>query len=508
MKRKQPNIIYILSDDHRAELLGAMGHPVVQTPHLDRLASEGVLFERAFCTSPACTPSRTCHYTGQWERRHGINFNSRSVLSEDAWDLSFPVQLKKQGYFTGWIGKNHVPVVTSDGQRYLETTFDYWYGNHGHSGFYPKEANDGDIYRNAKADTQIEIFEESIMNFLDPQEEFIESCTRPLPYRNVNQPFCLFVTYNLPHNYGTMGMQLRPTDDELYITGYRDRFNDMPLPPSYIEFTHIKEPKIPLELYSGTFLPSYDYVKTAQTLKERLVRKCQTLTGIDRTVGRVREKLEQLGLSDNTILVYSTDHGIHHGEHGLGGKCFLYEEDLHIPLFILDPRQPAEGKGQRRRELVVVPDLAPTLLELADAPVPDSMQGTSLVPLLAGKSPEWREHFFAEQLMDIQNYPKSECIRTSDWKYIRYFPRTENPAHAGMHFRSTIDPYYPFLRGSLEGSMLPVYEELYHLVDDPHEQNNLAGDPAYACKLSEMRSKLVEAGLEALGDGEPQVVLW
>jgi len=224
MPKEQPNIIYILGDDHRVEQLGCMGHPILRTPNLDALAADGVLFTDAFCTSPACTPSRTSHYTGQWERRHGINFNSGSSLHPDAWDNSFPMRLKQAGYYLGWVGKNHVPVGSGRwgyDSGHLEDVFNYWYGNHHHSGFYPKEQamfGDANIYGNAKADTQAEIFEEGVLNFLDPQEAFIAESSHPLPRRPKDQPFCLCVTFNLPHAHGTGNMQLRPTDDELYIT--------------------------------------------------------------------------------------------------------------------------------------------------------------------------------------------------------------------------------------------------------------------------------------------------
>ena len=230
----KPNIIYILGDDHRADYLGCMGHPIVRTPNLDKLAQEGILFDHAYCTSPACTPSRTCHYTGQWERKHGINFNSDSSLAPEAWENSFPLRLKDEGYFLGWVGKNHVPVGEGGYQSgYLESVFDYWYGNHGHSQFYVKETPVGAIYRNAAADTQIEVFEEGALNFLDPQAAFLENASPPLPSRPVDQPFCLCITFNLPHGFGTGTMQLRPTDADLYRTVYRDQINDMPLPTSY-----------------------------------------------------------------------------------------------------------------------------------------------------------------------------------------------------------------------------------------------------------------------------------
>ena len=137
---QSPNIIYILGDDQRADMLGCAGHPVLTTPHLDQLAKDGTRFTKAHCTSPLCTPSRACHYLGQWERQHGINFNSGTAVSPEAWQQSFPMLLKQAGYFTGWVGKNHVPVGEGGyASGVMEDVFDYWYGNHGHTGFYPKD---------------------------------------------------------------------------------------------------------------------------------------------------------------------------------------------------------------------------------------------------------------------------------------------------------------------------------------------------------------------------------
>ena len=299
-------------------------------------------------------------------------------------------------------------------------------------------------------------------------------------------------------------MQLRPEDDELYKSKYRDKFDEFPLPETYKPFRGKKSQRLPEEIWNGVILPSYDYVNKPVYLRERMVRIGQTVTGVDRMIGHVREELKRLNLDDNTIIVFSTDHGIHHGEHGLGGKCFLYEEDLHIPLIIYDPRLPEELQGQKRDEMVVVPDLAPTVMELTDTEVPETMDGESLLPLIKDTAQNWRKDFFAEQLMDIQNYPKSECIRSKDWKYIRYFHRTEDPAQKDLLFRGTLDNYNDFLNGSLNGKIKPGYEELFHLKEDPYEKNNLALNPDYEEKLKEMRHRLIKRGKEVKKpEGEP-----
>jgi len=505
----RPNIIYILGDDHRADYLGCMGHPIVLTPNLDQLAGEGVLFTQAYCTSPACTPSRACHYTGLWERTHGVNFNSNSSMSPEAWEDSFPMRLKQEGYFLGWVGKNHVPV--GDGgyeSGYLESAFDYWYGNHGHSEFYPKETPRGEIYRNAALDTQIEVFEEGVHNFLDPQSAFFDTCSTSLARRPGDRPFCLCLTFNLPHGYGTGTMQLRPTDDDLYRGAYRDQINDMPLPDTYRSYGEsVNAPRLPHHVYSNRRIAQYDYVKTPGFLKERQVRTCQVVSGMDRMIGRLRQMLKRLELADNTIIIFSTDHGLHHGEHGLGGKCFLYEEDLHIPLIIYDPRLPVNQRSQIREELALVPDLAPTMLDLVGLPIPDTMQGASLLPLIRDQYPPWRSDFFGEQLIDIQDYPRSECVRSQEWKYIRYFKRTEDPTfHTLDGTFGTKEDYVESLSSTLKGEQ-PIYEELFHLAEDPHESHNLAKESEFRNVLESMRDRILQLGEQALDDdNEPRAI--
>jgi arylsulfatase A-like enzyme len=198
------------------------------------------------------------------------------------------------------------------------------------------------------------------MNFLEPQRKFLENCSNPLPARRQEQPFCLCVTFNLPHSCGAGNMEMRPTDDDLYITRYRERFDAVPLPETYMSWEEAP-PRIPREVYNGVYIPSYNYVREPHSLRERRIRVYQNISGIDRFLGNMRAKLENLGLAGNTIIVFSTDHGIHHGEHGLGGKCFLYEEDIRIPMIVYDPRRKEKDVPHTREEMVAVPDLAPTI---------------------------------------------------------------------------------------------------------------------------------------------------
>jgi arylsulfatase A-like enzyme len=481
--KQKPNIVFILTDDQRMDELGCTGHPLMKTPNIDRLAREGALFENSFCSSASCLPNRTSLLTGQWERRHTVGWNSGSGLSREQWAKTFPMVLKQNGYFTAYIGKNHTP-----GLRYWD--FDYYYGNRqGHLGFYPKTTQA--IFNNAAADTQPEILGEGAANFLEPNPRFVEGAGDLakvfLGNRPKDKPFFLYVCFNVPHSVGTLSMKQRPTDDELYRKAYRDVQSQMPLSPGYIAEADVKEPKIPLYPKSG-----YSYRTTPETMHEQSVRICQTVSGIDRVVGQIQEQLQRLGQAGNTIIVYSSDNGILHGEHGYGGKCLLYEPSIRVPLIIYDPRLPADQRGRRVEELVVSQDVTSTILDLCGIAAPDSMQGRSLSPLLRGEQVEWRSDFFAESLIQSQDYPLIQGVRNAEWKYIRYWPN---------RIKSMPKDYRELLNLGLNDET-PAYEELFHLAADPLEQKNLATDPEHAAQLAAMRTRCIELLRETRGNPE------
>ena len=151
-EQSRPNVIVILADDMRAGYTGFEGHPVIETPNIDSLAARGTAFSNAFATSAVCTPSRTSLLTGLYERRHGINFNSDSAMTNEAWSQSYPMLLKDAGYFVGYIGKNHSPIgKNEDGvigydSGVMDGSFDYWYSGHKHLGFYPKDKKQHKIF--------------------------------------------------------------------------------------------------------------------------------------------------------------------------------------------------------------------------------------------------------------------------------------------------------------------------------------------------------------------------
>lgn len=502
----RPNIIFILTDDQRWDSVGYMGQKTGKTPNLDQLASDGVVFDNAYVTSAICTPSRACYLLGQFERRHGINFNSGTSMSDEAWNKSYPVVLRNNGYFTGYIGKNHVPIGDKGYfTGLMDSSFDYWYAGHHHIGFYPKDMHA--IFDNSKADTQPEVITEGALAFIDPNsnETFLNNAVNFLAKRPADKPFCLSVCFNLPHGFSVSRMEQRPSDDALYRTGYREYQDTLPLAPHYLAHKDITEPKIPADLLLTQIRQNiYDWVNTPESARDYMIRTMQAVTGIDRVVGKLRDQLKASGMDENTVIIFAADHGLMNGEFGLGGKALCYETCMKTPLVIYDPR---EKGGQRLTNLVQSIDVAPTILSLAGVPVPDTMQGANMMPLIRGEKVDWRQAAFGENLWsNIFGNPRCETVRTAEYRYIRYFKNgnLEKRKNTPNELLYTVTPdmaddYRVHLTSTIEGEPV-MYEELYHTSEDTYEAVNLANDPTYAKILNQMRAQCTELVAEAKGD--------
>jgi arylsulfatase A-like enzyme len=183
------------------------------------------------------------------------------------------------------------------------------------------------------------------------------------------------------------------------------------------------------------------------------------ITGVDVVVGRILDSLERQKLLDNTVIIFTSDNGFFLGERELSGKWLMHEESIRTPLIIRDPRLPAGLRGKRRREITLNVDIAPTILSLAGLPPSSYMQGQNLSPLTRCESPSWRSEFYYSHLFDHKIIPKSEGMRNERWKYIRYIESD------------------------------PLYEELYDLRDDPHEERNLARAGGHESQLTTMRER-------------------
>jgi len=516
---EKPNFIFILTDDHRYDLLGSSGNELIKTPHLDQLAQEGILFENAHVTSAICTPSRISILLSQFERKHSVNFNSGTSVSEEAWNESYPVVLKNNGYYTGYIGKNHAPIGDGGYQSGLmDASFDYWYAGHGHLSFYPKDRHE--IFTAARQNTQIEIMDEGVSDFFS-NEHKLQGAKHFLNQRPKEQPFCLSIAFNLPHGASTSTMKMLESDPETYKSLYRDK--EIPLPEDYVAKEDIKTPKLPPEvLHVDDRQDIYDFVDNQTDLKERIIRNMQAVTGIDMLVGNLRATLKQLNLDKNTIVIFTSDHGIFWGEEGLGGKALCYEICTKVPMIINNPMSPEKTKGIVNNELVQTIDIAPTMLQYAGINIPSSYQGKPLNNMIEGNHDPVRDYLFTENLWSTHfGNPRCESVQDKQWKYIRYY-KNENISSKNVmaiakdhninltkllygNHDPQIAVYQTYIESSVNGEPT-VYEELYHLKTDPKEKNNLINNPDYSKELKIMRLAWREKINYARGDSKAKIL--
>ena len=313
-------------------------------------------------------------------------------------------------------------------------------------------------------------------------------------------------------------MEQRDSDDDLYRTKYRDK--NIELPQHYVAKNKIKVPKLPADLLRvEDRQDGYNWVDNPDSYKERYIRQLQAMSGIDRLVGNLTKRLKALNIDDNTVVIFTSDHGLFAGEFGLGGKSLCYEKTTHVPLIVYDPRTDAEPR--KSDTLVQSIDIAPTILSLAGAEIPNTMQGEDISPLLTGKASLKREYAFSENLWSTHfGNPRCEAIQNEEWKYIRYYKNNnmsasrkkiiakqlnikQNTMLYGVH-DNDIATYRHYAESSLEGEPA-VYEELYRLSDDPNETTNLIQNKDVKQQLDIMRKDWRKQLAFARGTGAPQV---
>ena len=453
-----PNIIFLLSDDQRDGTFGNMGHHFIQTPNTDRLLADSVRFSNAYIAEPVCAPSRVSYLTGMHERIHGIGFTSSYQLTNEQWAQSYPAILQNAGYHTGFIGKFGVEYYTFRGQT--DSKFDYYWGHDGWTKFMPKDHEGPSCtpYHRAKATLITDIMSEAIGEFLEQAPS--------------SQPFCLSVSFNVPHGSQTTSMyhgydgwhrMTRPANENTALKGhrfydklYRDKTMDIPEETGTDPYRFI--PKRIMNQDNGRKTQTYPYNYTRETNTEHHIRYHQAITGLDHAIGQLLGNLAQRGLSNNTVIIFGSDHGLLMGEYGMGGKSLLYDLASKIPCFIHDPRTPEAIRGTEVEKLVSSLDITATILDYADCEGPEFMEGTSLKPLVEGLTPEWRNHLFLESLYTGRDTPFQEGIRHGKWKYIRMFDAPKTYTEEDLDFRGRS----------------PDFEMLFDLDRDPGEMNNLA----------------------------------
>ncbi|MEO9571678.1 MAG: sulfatase-like hydrolase/transferase [Polaribacter sp.] len=476
-QEKKPNVIFIFSDDQRFNSLSMTGDPVTETPNIDQLAKEGVFFNNAYITSPICGPSRANIFTGQWERKNKIGFNyiSKNIITEETYKKSWQVQMKEAGYSTAFIGKSHTKIGDRNNTSLNKNTDFAYYGN-GHLGFYPAKRHKQ--FSNLKNKTQIEGMLEATKAYLsqdDTYDYFYKnaqpSIKNQLKKRDPDKPFSAWVNINLPHASSIGGMGTQPDDPEYYKTKYNDVKHKIELPNDYPQ-----DISLPDNVYATKDLMKY-YVtsKKGKLLNEKL-KMDRAVYAIDLMLGNLRTYLKEIGEADNTIIVFCSDNGLFLGEHGLGGKTILYDESVHVPMIVYSPFFKNKTKGKKVDELVVGQDIPATILEMCGIKTPETYQGKSMLSLIEGKNKNWRKDIFLENLFTDQGYPRQEGVRSKQYKYIRSFSKVNDRKK-----------YVP--TQSVDNNEQPIYEELFDIINDPKEQNNLVGNKDYVDVLNKYRKR-------------------
>jgi len=439
---ERPNLLVLITDDQRWDMLGKL-KPELVTPEMDRLAAAGTHFLNAFVTTPICAASRASLLTGVHERTHRFTFIT-PPLDDHFVDASYPALLRAAGYRTGYVGKfgvgTHPGAVERMFDRFEPLGMPYW-------------RDDGQGGKKHLSD----LTGERAVAFLREAGD---------------EPFCLTVGFNAPHADDGEPLQYfwPPSADELYVD------HDPPRPPNSSGRFY---DALPDYLRDGTMNRDrwqwrFNYEKKR---KRMTVGYYRMISGIDRVIGRLRTALEETGHAEDTVIVLMGDNGYFLGERGYAGKWLPHEPSIRVPLVVTDPRIGTDEHGLESTALVTNLDLPATLLDLAGVPLPEGMQGASLVPFLRNKPPSaWREDIFVEHLMMHPRIRKHEGVRNSRYKYARYFESN------------------------------PLLEELYDLVRDPLETTNLASDPEYNGLLGELRERTDELR-DAYG-GEFDASLW
>jgi len=426
-----PNIILIVTDDQRYDALGCAGNPIIHTPVMDDLASRSIRFEKAFVTTPICTASRASIFTGLYERSHGYTF-TKPPLSSALMDKSYPYLLRRAGYHTGLVGKFGIKVqdgvVNAMFDRFRSTAYPYF------------KEEDGEK-----------------RHLTDIHGDLALAFLRERPN---DRPFCLSLSFWAPHaDDGS-------TQQYFWPEACGELYRDVVIPPpptSEPEFFEALPDFLKSSLNRVRWSWRFDTPEKYQAMVKGYYRM---ICGIDRVIGRLQEELVRQGIEHNTVIMFISDNGYFLGERGFAGKWLMHEPSIRVPLIIYDPRlSPAPG-GRVIIEPALNLDLAPTLLEMAGVPVPEKMQGRSLVPLMRNPTRPFRTEVFCEHLWNHPQIPRTEALRTGGWKYIRYMDH-------------------------------PEYEELYDLTDDPDESRNLASDPGQSSRLQNMRRRCRELAEQA-----------
>ncbi len=438
----RPNLVFLLTDDQATITMGCYGNPDAQTPHLDRLAADGMVFDNHYDTTAICMASRANVMTGMYEYKTGCNFEHGAMLRTH-WEKSYPVLLRKAGYRTAFAGKFGFEVAEVPKTKGVlpADAFDRWGGGPGQTTY--------TTAKNKSMTAYAKDYPHSTLSYGAFGRDFIRAS------RDSGKPFCLSISFKASH---------RPvTPDPRFDDVYANKTFTKPVNYGRQAGEHLSRQSKQGRQYER--FESWNYDKDYDGVMRRYH---QQIYGVDVAVGMIRDALKANGVADNTVVIFTSDNGFLCGSHGYGSKVLPYEESTRVPLIVFDPRHANSGKHLRSGALTGNVDFAPTLLTLAGLPVPANMDGKNLMPLY--DDPQAAIH---ASLPLINVWGPKAChslgVITKDFKYVYW--------HYGA------DDFTPV-------------EELFHLARDPHELHNAALNPEQKPQLERMRG-LYDAAVAA-----------
>jgi len=437
----KPNIIFIFSDQQRHDSCGCYGQELDITPNLDKMAEEGVLFTNTFTCQPLCTPARACIQTGLYSTQIGVVRNGIGLPFSEKNIANY---LSNNGYETSYVGKWHLATNLLGPKKKIGKRYNYA------TKPVPPEYRGGykdfwlaaDTLEFTSGSYQGHLFDR-YMNKLEFQDQYrVDFMTdRVLDYlesRSKNQPLFLFISFLEPHHQNNKHHFEGPI-------GSKDKFKDFKVPGDLIGT-------------EGDWQEEYpDYLGCCHN--------------IDKNVKRIQDKLEELGMLENTILIYTSDHGCHFKTRNSEYKRSCHESSIHVPLII---KGPGFQGGKKVSELVSLIDYAPTVLKFAGIDPPEHMMGRPIQDLVEGMAKDWQQEVFVQ----ISESQVGRAIRTKKWKYSVRAPYKVNYVHSE--------------------SEIYIEDFLYDLENDIHERNNLVDHPDYEEVRNELaellKRKMAEAG--------------
>jgi len=448
--RKRPNVVVILTDDQRDDCFGLHPRPLlgIRTPHLNRLAREGAIFENMFVTTSLCSPSRASFLSGLYAHSHGVVNNFTDYPADLA---SYPRRLQEAGYNTAYIGKWHMGEQ-DDRKR---PGFDYWITHKGQGKYYDTTFNINGTRRKVKG------YYTHVVT--DMAVDWLRNKRRP------DKPFVLILGQKAPHGPFVPEEKYKHIYDSVPVR-YPESGFDLATKPKWITER--------LDTWHGIYGPLYEFRKNFPDRSPEGVERfadfvrsyTATINSVDDSVGAIYDTLEEMGVLDDTLFVFTSDNGFLLGEHGMIDKRTMHEASIRVPLIVRYPALIRPGTRIDRQVLNI--DLAPSILEICRAKPLRKIHGKSWVQLLRGDTAGWRRAWLYEYNYEKQfpYTPNVRGVRTDEWKYVHY-PHGDGTADR----HSTADRHMA---------------ELYNLKDDPGERKNLINDPEYADVVKDLKAQL------------------